>query len=198
MPEKHVFDSLIARLRAGDERAAEEVFRRYTRRLVALARIQLRDGVRRKVDPEDVVQSAYRSFFRRQRAGQFKLDNWDNLWGILAVITLRKCGNRVRYFHQARRDVHREVPLRASQEARAAWEAIARDPSPSEAVVLAETVQRMMSNLEPHERDIVSMHLQGYAIAEISNEVRYAERTVRRTLERIRKRLRRMQLELDK
>ena len=33
---------LVARWRAGDQEAAEELFRRYTRRLIALAQRQLR------------------------------------------------------------------------------------------------------------------------------------------------------------
>ena len=44
---------------------------------------------RQKVDPEDVVQSAFRSFFTRQAAGQFDVASWDDLWGLLVVITVR-------------------------------------------------------------------------------------------------------------
>lgn len=48
-----------------------ELVDRYTRRLLELARRQLPERVRRRVDPEDVVQSVYRSFFRRLNDGQF-------------------------------------------------------------------------------------------------------------------------------
>src|SRR5262245_63507372 len=117
--------SLLERLRAGDEDAAAEVFNRFAHRLIALARKQLQQTIRSKEDPEDVVQSAYRSFFWRQREGQFHIDNWDDVWGILTVITVRKCGRRMSYFRAARRNVRREVRLPDGEDAHAAWEAVA-------------------------------------------------------------------------
>ena len=48
----------------GDESAAEELFNRFSERLVALARSRLSEKLARRVGPEDVVQSAFRSFFR--------------------------------------------------------------------------------------------------------------------------------------
>src|SRR4051812_35389205 len=91
------FAQLLDRLHAGDQDAAREVHRLYTPRLVALARVQFTPAVLQRADPESVVQSVFRSFFRRERDGQFDLGNWDGLWGLLSVITLRKCANRTRY-----------------------------------------------------------------------------------------------------
>jgi len=186
------FDVLIARLRAGDEDAAAEIFHRFARRLVRLARQRLGEGICRKEDARDVLQSVFRSFFTRFRTGQFDLRNWESLWGILTVITLRKCGNRVEYFLAACRDVRREVSLNPSDESGAGWEAIARDPLPSEAAVLADTVEQLMRGLEERDQEILSLHLQGYTVPEISERIERAERTVHRALERVRKRLRRM------
>ena len=78
------FDALMARLRARDEAAASLVWDRYVRQLISLARSHLNTLVRRKVDPDEVVQSVFRSFFLRQAAGQFDLTGWDGLWGLLA------------------------------------------------------------------------------------------------------------------
>lgn len=47
----------------GDERAASLLFERYVDRLLVLARNKLSPRMKRRIDPEDVVQSAYRSFF---------------------------------------------------------------------------------------------------------------------------------------
>src|SRR4051812_42292686 len=103
------FARLVEQLADGDEAATREVHRWYTPRLVALARKHLPPAVRRRTDPESVVQSVYRSFFRRAADGEFALGDWDDLWGLLAVVTLRKCSNRVRFHRQDRRDVRREV-----------------------------------------------------------------------------------------
>src|SRR5437868_8199770 len=82
------FVELAARLHAGDQGAATEVFRRFAGRLIALARTKLDIRIRRKEDPEDVVQSVYRSFFGRYQAGQYDLATWEALWSLLTVITV--------------------------------------------------------------------------------------------------------------
>ena len=69
MTDDDTFSRLMARLRAGEDAAAREVFERFAGRLVALARRRCNRLLARKVDPEDVVQSAYKSFFVRHRAG---------------------------------------------------------------------------------------------------------------------------------
>jgi len=71
----------------------------------------------------------------------------------------------------------------------------AADPTPSEAAILTETLERLMAGLEGDERDIVTLQLQGYTIPEISTRVRRSERTVCRVLERVRRRLRRQRAE---
>lgn len=92
MSDSPSFADLMTRLRAGDPGAAEEIFRRFANRLVSLARQRLDALVLRKLDPEDVLQSALNSFFRAHAQGRVDVRDWDSLWGLLAVITLRKCG----------------------------------------------------------------------------------------------------------
>jgi RNA polymerase sigma-70 factor (ECF subfamily) len=58
------FDEVIEQLRRGEEAGANHVYHRFARRLYGLAQARLNAAVRNKVDPEDVVQSAFRSFFR--------------------------------------------------------------------------------------------------------------------------------------
>lgn len=192
------FDDLMARLRAGDRTAAEEVFDRYTHRLIALARQRLDQHVRRKVDPEDILQSVYKSFFRRQADGRLDPESWDHLWFLLTALTVRKCGRRADYFHAARRDVQREVPLPTLVAPSGEdWDALAPDPTPSEAARLAETVEQVMRHLEGRERDMLALSLQGYTTEEISGRVGRSERTVQRVLKRVRGHLERMQAEYD-
>src|SRR5437016_14196174 len=100
-PPDDSFDDVMARLRAGDEAAAAAIFDRFARRLIALARARLDRLVSSKVDPEDVLQSAFRSFFLRHAEGRWDLIGWDGLWGLLARITVRKCGRRIEHFRAA-------------------------------------------------------------------------------------------------
>ena len=189
------FTDLMARLRAGDEAAAREVFQRFVGKLIRLARRQFDAVLRRKVDPEDVVQSAYKSFFLRHGEGKLEVHDWGNLWGLLTVITLRKCLDRVEYHRAERRDVQREV---AAQPGAAGadpwWQAVAREPTPEEAAVLAETVEQLLLSLAEDERPVLELSLQGYTTAEISERLGRPERSVRRVRERLKKELERKQL----
>src|SRR5438270_11988941 len=151
------FDDLMTRLRAGDDAAAAEVFRRFTHRLIGLARSRLDHLLRGKVDPEDILQSVYRTFFSRHARDAFELGSWDSLWGMLTVITVRKCDYRRKFFRAARRDVGREVaPPTAGAPARD-LDALARDPTPSEAVRLTETVELLMKELSGREREMLAL-----------------------------------------
>ena len=190
MPPERSFADLMGRLRAGDEDAAAQIFHRVAPQLIALARSRLSPRVRQKVDPEDVLQSVFRSFFTRHADGQLELEGWDSLWGLLTVITLRKCGKQYEHFCAGRRDIHREAAASPSPDGSATgWELAGRDPMPVAAVLLAELVEQLMRPLGRRDRDILSLRLQGYQVVEISSQVGCTERTVQRVLGRIRERL---------
>jgi RNA polymerase sigma-70 factor, ECF subfamily len=194
MSENLTPETVIERLRKGDASAANEVFHRYATRLVALAGSRLDERMRRKVDPEEVVQSAFRSFFRR--ADQFEVDNWESLWGLLVQFTLRKCGRRLQYFRAARRDVRREAkPTSFSQEEQNDLADLAADPSPSpaEVALLADTAEYVMQKLgSERKQKIFELSLQGYSIDEISAETAY----YRRGVERVRAQIKELLLEM--
>lgn len=176
------FVDVMARLRGGDSQAAAQVFQRFAQRLIGLARRRLDRRLRQKLDPEDVLQSAFRSFFERQE--QFELADWDSLWALLVVLTLRKCGRQVDLYRAARRAVEREAgdPVGV--------EALAREPTPAEAAALADTLAELLRRSDPRDRPILTLSLQGYTGLEVSRQTGCTERTVRRVLARARERLR--------
>lgn len=190
MPDDSSFVELMTRLEAGDQEAATLLFRRYAHQLIALARHRLDHLILQKVDPEDVVQSVFHSFFRRHRDGKFKLDNWESLWGMLAIITVRKCSHKNRHFHTQAHDARKEVhPAPYWEEAGVSWEAIAHEPTPADAAILAEIVENVLSQLDDRDKTIVRLTLQGWSVSRISTQVGRTERTVHRVLERVRERL---------
>jgi RNA polymerase sigma-70 factor (ECF subfamily) len=188
------FAGFLDRLQNRDDAAANELFCRFAGRLIGLARRRIGGGLRHKVDPEDVVQSAYKSFFHRYGDGGLEAVGWNSLWGLLVLITVRKCAERVAYHRAARRDVAREVSTPAGGEA--AWsDPLGREPTPQEAAVLSETVSQLFAWLDESERPVLELSLQGYSTREISQQIGRAERTVRLLREGIRKRLERLQAE---
>ena len=185
------FAQFLARLHSQNDAAAQELFARFARRLIGLAHRHIQAGLRHKVDPEDVVQSAYKSFFLRYNATNLDVANWNSLWGLLTLITVRKCAERAAYHRAECRDAAREASHMRGDEG--TWlEPLGREPTPVEAAVLSETVDQLLAGLDEEERPILEMSLQGYSTREISERLGRAERTVRLLREGIRHRLERM------
>src|SRR5262249_48345550 len=142
------FPRFLVRLQARDGEAVREVFRRFTAQLIALAQRRFAPAFRYKVDPEDVVQSVFKSFFLRYGEARLAVDNWNSLWGLLTLITLRKCAERVAYHRAQCRDVAREASAPTGNEDGAPWlEVPGREPTPLEAAELSETVSRLLADL---------------------------------------------------
>lgn len=189
------FADFLARLQNRDDAAAQELFERFTHQLITLALRHIEGGLRHKVDPEDVVQSTYKSFFLRYGEGKMEVVNWNSLWGLLTLITVRKCAERADYHRAERRNAAREVSPPREDEGSPWLEPLGREPTPLEAVVLSETVEKLLTGLDEAERPILELSLQGHTTREISERLGRAERTVRLLRERVRHRLERMQRE---
>ncbi|MEK6236675.1 MAG: ECF-type sigma factor [Planctomycetales bacterium] len=172
---------LLARYQGGDESAAEEIFLRYVDRLTLLARSRLSAKLAQRVDPEDVVLSAYRSFFLRARDGAFSLERSGDLWRLLVAVTLRKVFRQAERHQAEKRSVHRETSLESLHDP----SRLAREPSPHEAAVLAEEFERLTAGLSELERRILEMRLRGHSVDEIAADAKRTERTVRRVLARL-------------
>ncbi len=183
MGENGSFYGLMSRLRGGDDDAAAELHQRYVGRLAMLARRRFDCLTRDVGDPEDVVQSVFKSFFLRYGRGEFDLSDWDAVWRLLARITVNKCRHRIEYLRADRRDIARERPLDRQSEF------VDREPSPAETALLMELLGAWLRELEPIEREIVQLGLQGFEDALIASRLRRSERTVRRVRRRVEDRL---------
>ncbi len=180
------FDDLMVRLRSGDDAAETLVFRRYVRRLIALASRQFDAWIRDRADVENVVLSAYESFFLRNQRGGFDPADWDEIWSLLAMITVQKCTKRRKHLRAARRDVGRDVRWDEASEP-SAW-LPDRAPTPEEAAILTETVERLFQAMTPEDRPIVEQILMGYTAPEVAVQLGCSERTVRRVRQRAQRR----------
>jgi RNA polymerase sigma-70 factor (ECF subfamily) len=184
---------LVARWRAGDQEAARELFDRYVHRLVELARGRLSKKLSQRVDPEDLVQSAYRSFFAGASADRFDIRRSGDLWQLLASITLNKLNDQVKYHLAAKRTVAGERSYGSEDSLFGlSGEALAREPSPLEAVALVDEVCELMRDLEPLQRQMLEMRLQGHGLTEIAEKTGRCPQTVRRLLARLQRHLERV------
>lgn len=157
-----------------------EVVGRYSQRLIAFARTRLPDNLARRVDPEDVVQSAYRSFFRRLKQGEFEFDGEHDVWQLLATITYCKTQNLVKHHHRQKRDARRDEPTSVSDGLQD------RVPGPEDIAMFYESLEKLLGGLPEHYREFVLLRLEGYSIEEVAQRVQRSQRTVLRVLSRAR------------
>jgi RNA polymerase sigma factor (sigma-70 family) len=191
-PESLPAAKLLEGLLRCDNASATQLFHQYSWRLVCLARKRLDARTLQKVDPEDVVQSVFRSFFRMRVDGELAAWPADHLWNLLATITARKCAKRVRYFRAAVRNVQRESctsPGVGGSESR--LDLPGSEPTPEEALLLLEIVEEMMRGLDAKGRQLVTLYLQEYSSSEIADMVGLSSRSVQLLIQRVRRRLKR-------
>ncbi len=192
--EEGELEALIQGLRSGEEEAMVTFWNRFGPMLERLADRNLAQGMRRRFGPEDIVQSACRTFFRRAQAGEFEIPSEDSLWRLLCAITLTKLRQQARFHGRQRRDVRQEKHLDSvNVQGRPKVRQLADEAGdPEDAVEFADQMQALIGSLEEKEREVLELKLQEIPNEEIARRLGCAERTVRRRLERIEAILRKM------
>jgi RNA polymerase sigma factor (sigma-70 family) len=183
MPEPTDPQTLLNLLRAGDERAAREVFDTYVNSLLRLARTRISQRLASRVDPEDIVQSVFRTFFSRVKAGEFSIEEQDDLGKLLVSITVRKALRQVERHTAAKRDFAQECNLGATLDVAGLR---APEPSPETVVAFVDQLEHFLASLRPQDREVLEMRLEGYRTQEIAHKLGTSDRHVRRVLEHIR------------
>ena len=180
----------IQLLRDGDRDAAQALWERYFAQLESLAQRKLGRQVPAAADAEDVALSAMDSLFRGLGRGRFpRLQDRDNLWRLLVVITVRKAAHLVRDEHRQKRGGGPSGPARGSAEAMQELEqVIGVEPSPEFALHLAEELERLLGLLPRDDlQQVARRKLEGQTNREIARDLRCAARTVDRKLAVIRR-----------
>lgn len=189
----------IQDLRSPDVRQRDEAARviwdHFEARLRSLVRRHLDNRIRRREDEQDILQSMYASFCRGQLRGQDSPGSRQELWKLLARITLCKVVNTANRHLAARRDVRRERPAPGHRDDPGPFPAWmldhlrAGEPAPDEKLVALEELERLLHALPDDLRQVALWKLDGYTNAEISGMLGRTVRTVELKLQLIRKRL---------
>lgn len=172
----------------GDAEAAQRLWQAYFRRLVGLARIKLSGSPLRGSDEEDVVLSAFDSFFRGVEQGRFpQLKDRDNLWSLLVTITARKAMRCQRDENRLKRGG--DVEINTGDIAAIELESVVgNEPTPEFAAQLAEECERSLNLLDNEElRSVALWKMEGFTNKEIAEKLPCSPRTVERKLELIRR-----------
>lgn len=184
----------VTALKRGDMTAAQPLWERYYRQLIGLARKKLQAARRREADEEDVVQSAFHSFFQGLARGRFpQLNDRDNLWRLLVIITARKALDQIA--HEQRRRRGGGIPRgnsRISTDQRinddsAVENVVGEEPTPEFAAQVAEEYQRLLDLLDDESlRKVAIWKMEGLTNDEVAERLNCSRRTVARKLETIR------------
>ncbi len=159
---------------------ANEIFRTYSQRLLQLAMEQLAAEVQRKISPEDVVQSALKSFFRRTGTFSTTPLEADTLWGLLSIITIRKCRKWEAFFRCSKRNVRREEL--ALDDSSLPKSQIPIEPRGADALVATELIDMLLQHFTERQQEMILLRIQGLPIERIAIECQSSKRTVARTI----------------
>lgn len=174
--------SLLRRMhQSADEDAAYNLYVRYAERLIHLARQKTPADLATRVDPEDIVQSVFRTFFRRASAGQYDVPEGEELWKLLLVIALNKLRTQGAFHRAEKRDVQKTSTLMPEQErAKQGIDAgLAKQ-------FLEMAIDEVVSKLPEASQMIVRLRIEGYEMQEIAQRVQRSKRTVERVLQSFR------------
>lgn len=179
--------TLAQQCEGGDQHAFEVIFERYGEKLVKLASKRISERLSARIEPEDLVQSVFRTFFGRVQEHRFTFHHADDLWKLLVSMTLNKLRNKVDFHTAAKRDVDAEQGLGGgSTSCPSAFDPSGDEPSPEAVVAFLDLLEHFMKDLRPQDRRILELRLQGWTQDEIAREMDCTERTVRRVIDRIR------------
>jgi RNA polymerase sigma-70 factor (ECF subfamily) len=185
--------SLLRRYQSGEQAAATELYRRYAERLLRLAAAQTSPDVAARADAEDIVQSVFRTFFRRAALGEYELPAGDELWKLLLVIGLNKVRAVAGHHKAAKRDVRQTAGGEAFDKA-----ADREETADATALHLLElTIAELLAPLPAGHRKIVELRIAGHEVADIAAAVGRAKRSVERILQEFRDRLHALLRESD-
>jgi DNA-directed RNA polymerase specialized sigma24 family protein len=179
--------SCLRSLERGDSQAAQAIWDRYFQRLVGLVRARLRSAHLRAADEEDVVLSALDSFFRRARGGQYpQLEDRDDLWQLLFVLTVRKAINLVRHEQRQSRGGGR-LRVLSDLDGLEVEGVVGDVPTPELAAQVADECHRLLDRLgNATLRQVALWKMEGYTNAEIADKLGCVTHTVERKLRSIR------------
>ena len=177
--------SLLRRFQVGDQSAATEMFHRYAGRLLRLAEANTASDVAVRNDADDIVQSVFRTFFRRAAIGEYELPAGDVLWKLFLVIGLNKVRAVAAHNRAAKRDVRKTIAGLATDGPM--MDAVQNDDT--SLIVLQETIEEILAPLKLDQREMIELRIAGYEIAEIATRTQRAKRSVERILQEFRAKL---------
>ena len=178
--------TLMRRFRSGEQDAASELYLRYAKRLQQLASRQTSNHLSLRVSSDEIVQSVFRTFFRRVSNGQYDAAAGEDLWRLFLVIALNKIRSAADFHRAQKRDVRRTKSYDSDL-----FKNFANSHNDDEVAfaVLKMTVDELLGELPDGHAEIIRLRIEGRTLPEIAEETGRAQRTTERVLQGFREKL---------
>lgn len=170
---------LFEKIRSGDTRAFEQVFRKYAPRLEAFARKYTSDTG----EAEDIVQNAFLKLWERKEW----LENI-SLSSFLFLLTKNNCLNYLKH-RQITDQVEQRIPDMGVVEQLYAIDFVSDPSAELQQKELSETIDRIMDELPPKCQEVFRLsRLRGLKNREIASQLNITEKVVEKHITRALKR----------
>ncbi|MEQ1825296.1 MAG: ECF-type sigma factor [Pirellula sp.] len=173
---------LLDRFRVGDQGAALELYYRYADRIFELARRNTSVNLASRFDPEDIVQSVFRTFFRRAASGQYEAPAGDELWKLLLVMALNKVRDKATFHRASKRDIRKTYSI-------GHVEPVSEDSQEIAKSILCMSVEEIIQKQPSSHQGIIRLRIRGMEVQDIASAEKRSKRTVERVLQAFRKQL---------
>jgi RNA polymerase sigma-70 factor (ECF subfamily) len=189
MDEHQDWPDLIERLERGDALAWQQFCEGCSPDLLRFVAQRFAPCLSARADPEDVVQSIFRTMYRRFTEGKFKVEDSAHLFGLLFKIAARKTARRANFETADRRDCRRESgsgPLDSGR-TEVPLDPVDSRPTPAEQVAAAdleEEFRKAVESLQGRPREVVELTLAGKSTAETAQALHISARMVRKYLQK--------------
>jgi RNA polymerase sigma factor (sigma-70 family) len=177
--------SLLRRIQSGHSDASTQLYLRYAQRLQALVASKSSPDLARRVDAEDIVQSVFRTFFRRAALGDYSVPEGEQLWKLLLVIALNKVRAEGAYHRAAKRDVRQTRGGEAFEQAIESG----RGNDEIALATLRMVIEDLLAGMPEANRRVIELRIEGNEVKEITELTQRSKRTVERVLQSFRARL---------
>jgi RNA polymerase sigma-70 factor (ECF subfamily) len=184
-PDEHSDRSLLRLFRDGEQDAATALYVRYASRLIGLTKTQSSPTLASRVDPDDVVQSVFRTFFRRAADGCYDVPPGEELWQLLLVLALNKIRSLATYHRAQKRDAGSTV---SAEELGELWQATSNTDETS-LRVLEMTLKEVLQELPESHQQMIRLRIEGHTVQAISEQTERSKRSIERVLHGFRQRM---------
>ena len=188
MDAPNEFDLLLAAARTGQVEAMEKLVAKYEPELRIVARMRLGAALRPHLDSIDLVQSVHRSLLIGLRADRFDISSPEKLIGLALTIVRRKVAKHWR--HLKRQQRLSGVEEGSDDLVDTLLSLKANEPEVAQNAELRDHLQRLMLELDPTEKQLISMRIEGFSTVEVAQTLDLDPDVLRVKLSRVRKRLR--------